>query len=330
MDAVAGIQCAHSQYKILETIIITITITIHNVQLIQSRIQQQFTPKRQRVAAMVLAWLFIFIAIWWLALLTWRLLTPADTLVVAPAQNQTRLAQASTNVRAIQQLKIFGDRAAVDAQQEDALDAPETTLNVRLVGLVASANPQRSAAIIEQSGSQQTYIIGERIGNSRATVEQILPDRVLLDNGGRREVLYMEGRDGSEAQLRMFSASANEDAQPRQSTQPTRVDTRRNPQVAEAVASARENPAMIMEIINISPVRDGQQITGYQLQPREDRELFAALGLQAGDIAVAINGYDLTDPAQALAAMNELQDSSRAIIQVRRGNDIIDLELQVP
>ena len=299
------------------------------MQLIQSRVQQQLTPQRQRVAALVLTWLFIIIAIWWLAQLTWRVLTPADSFVVAPTQTQARSAQSATNISAVQQLNIFGDRAAQDSTEQAALDAPETTLNVRLVGLVASAQPERSAAIIEQSGSQQTYIIGERIGSSRATVEQILPDRVLLDNGGRREVLYMEGRDGSEAQLRMPSASvAANEAQPRRSSQPIRVNAGTNQQVAQAVEAARENPSAILEMINISPVRNGQQITGYQLQPRSDRELFAALGLQAGDIAVAINGYDLTDPAQALAAMNELQDSSRAIIQVRRGNEIIDLELQ--
>lgn len=301
------------------------------MQLIQSRVQQQLTPQRQRVAALVLTWLFIIIAIWWLAQLTWRVLTPADSFVVAPNQTQVRNAQrgANANIGAVQQLNIFGDRAAQEISEQAALDAPETTLNVRLVGLVASAQAERSAAIIEQSGSQQTYIIGERIGSSRATVEQILPDRVLLDNGGRREVLYMEGRDGSEAQLRMPSpgATANE-AAPRRSNQPIRVNAAASQQVSQAVEAAREDPSTILEMINISPVRNGQQITGYQLQPRDDRELFAALGLQAGDVAIAINGYDLTDPAQALAAMNELQDSSRAIIQVQRGNEIIDLELQ--
>lgn len=296
------------------------------MQLIQSRIQHQLTPQRQRMAALTLTWVFIIIAIIWLAQLTWRVLTPADTLLVAPTQTHTRNAQRTTNILALQELNLFGDRAAQESTQA-ALDAPETTLNVRLVGLVASAQAERSAAIIEQSGRQQTYIIGERISNSRASVEQILPDRVLLDNGGRREVLYIEGRDGAEAQLRIHTPSPNAE-QPRRSNQPIRINTRDNQQVAEAVAQARENPAAILEMINISPVREGEDIVGYQLRPRQNRELFTGLGLEVGDVAVAINGYDLTDPAQALAAMNELEDSSRAIIQVRRGNDIIDLELQ--
>lgn len=278
------------------------------------------------MVALTFTWVFIVIAIIWLAQLTWRVLTPADTLVLAPNQNYTGSVQRTTNINALQALNLFGDRAAQQSTQVTE-DAPETTLNVRLVGLVASAEAERSAAIIEQSGKQQTYIIGERIGNSRASVEHILPDRVLLDHGGRREVLYIEGRDGAEAQLRIQSPSADR-GQPRPSSQPIRIDTRSNQQVAEAVSQVRENPAALLEMINISPVRQGENIVGYQLRPRQNRELFTALGLEIGDVAVAINGYDLTDPAQALAAMNELEDSSRAIIQVQRGNDIIDLELQ--
>lgn len=261
------------------------------------------------------------------------MLTPADTIVTAPvAVEQQRSSRSVNNTSALRALNIFGDRAAPEAAEQADLDAPETTLNVRLVGLVASAQPERSAAIIEQGGNQRTYIIGERISGSRASVEHILPDRVLLDNGGRREVLYIEGRDGSEAQLRVMSArpSPTEEGQPRRSNQPIRVNASANQQVRQAVESVRDDPTAILEVMNISPIRDGQQITGYRLSPRGNNELFDALGLQSGDVALAINGYDLTDPAQALAAMNEIQEASRAIIQVRRGNDIIDLELQVP
>lgn len=313
----------------------------NNVQLIQTKFQAQLTPGRQRTIATVLSVLLVLIALWWLAQLTWRVLTPADTLIVAP-QQASRAAVVSTNVSALQNLNIFGDRSAPEPTQT-SIDAPETTLNVRLVGLVASAQPERSAAIIEQSGTQQTYIIGERINNSRATVEQILPDRVLLDNGGRREVLYMEGRDGSEAQLRVSAPNSNQASTTGRTRSPSndravtplpgssvRVQVDADPEVQQAVAAVREDPSAILQIINISPERNGQQITGYRLQPRDNVALFNALGLQTGDVALSINGYDLTDNAEALAAINELQDASRAIVQVRRGDQIIDLELQVP
>ncbi|RUO29844.1 type II secretion system protein GspC [Aliidiomarina sedimenti] len=306
--------------------------TITDVQLIESRIQQHFTPSRQRLLALSLAWLFSLIAIWWLAQLTWRVLTPAEQVVVAPIALQQRVGNVEGDALvAVQQLYLFGDRVAAAEADAEVLDAPETTLNVRLVGLVASVDPERSAAIIEQSGTQRTYIIGERIGNSRATLDAVFPDRVILDNGGRREALYIEGRDGSEAQLRMpASPAAQVNQSENESTRSEQVDLSANQELLEAVSNVRENPSELLEIINVSPVRNGQQLTGYRLSPRQNRALFDALGLQPGDIALAINGFDLTEPSEALAAMNELQDATRAIVQVQRGNNIIDLELQVP
>ena len=303
------------------------------MQLIQANPHDKLTPARQRHLALLITALLLLVALWWLAQLTWRVLTPADTVVTAPAQTAQRSRATTIDVSALQALNIFGDRAAeATSINQAAIDAPETTLNVRLVGLVASDRPELSAAIIEQGGSQQTYIIGERIANSRASVEQIFPDRVLLDNGGRREVLYIEGLDAAEAQLRMRPANTVTPGSsgPSHSTQHVQVEVPNNPDVAQAVAGVRDDPSTILEIINISPLREGQRVIGYRLLPRESTELFAALGFQAGDVAVAINGFDLTDAGQALAAVNELEDATRAIIQVRRNNELVDLEIQIP
>ena len=305
------------------------------MQLIQSKFQFNLTPVRQRQLAVLITAVLMVVALWWLAQLTWRVVTPASSSVlVAPNQSVSAAAQ-TVNVRALQALHVFGDRAAPENLAPHDLDAPETTLNVRLVGLVASDRAELSAAIIEQGGNQRTYIIGERISNSRASVEQILADRVLLDNGGRREVLYIEGHDGQETALRMLPPTSNSNARPDTSSASTvQVTLSDNDALAANLSSVRDDPSAILEIISITPLREdvpgqGQQVVGYRLVPREDTELFAALGLQPGDIALQINGFDLTDPSQALAAMNELEDASRAIIQVRRNNELVDLELQV-
>ena len=301
------------------------------MQLIQANPHIKLTPARQRQFALLITALLLLVALWWLAQLTWRVLTPADTVVTAPAQASQRSRAMSIDVSALQALNIFGDRAAeATSMSQAAMDAPETTLNVRLVGLVASDRPELSAAIIEQGGTQQTYIIGERIANSRASVEQIFPDRVLLDNAGRREILYIEGLDAAEAQLRMRPTNPVTPSGSSDSTQRIHVEVPNNPDVAQAVAGVRDDPSTILEIINISPLREGQRWIGYRLLPRESTELFAALGFQAGDVAVAINGFDLTDAGQALAAVNELEDATRAIIQVRRNNELVDLEIQIP
>lgn len=294
----------------------------------QPQLQSFLTPARLYRGAIALACVLAVLAAWWLAQLTWQILTPSAEPVVVTATRTTNLQPAErVDVNAIQSLKLFGDRDQPAARQA-ALDAPETTLNIRLVGLTASGDALRSAAIIEQGGDQQTYIIGERIANSRATVEAIFPDRVILDNNGRREALYIEGRDGFEAQLQV--AMQDPPAARDQATRSEAVELPASDEMQSAVARVRDDPTELLEFISVTPVRQGDQIVGYRLQPRQSPELFAAIGLQPGDVAVMINGYDLTDAAQAMAAMSELQDASNAIVQVQRDNDIVDLELRVP
>lgn len=292
------------------------------------QLKSLFTPVRLHRGAIVLAWVLAVLAAWWLAQLTWQVLTPAAAPVTLAAGNNMSVQTAErVDISTIQNLKLFGDREA-PAEREAALDAPETTLNIRLVGLTASADPLRSAAIVEQGGDQQTYIIGERIANSRATVEGIFADRVILDNNGRREALYVEGRDGFEAQLQVSlqAAPGGDSAAGRSEA----VELPASEDMNSAVDTVRDDPTQLLEFMTVTPVREGSSIRGYRLQPRQNPELFAALGLQPGDIAVMINGYDLTDAAQAMAAMNELQDASNAIVQVQRDNDLVDLELRVP
>ncbi|MGX5913332.1 type II secretion system protein GspC [Aliidiomarina sp. Khilg15.8] len=294
----------------------------------QPQLQSFLTPARLHRGAIALACVLAVLAAWWLAQLTWQIFTPAADPVVTTATRTAKVQPAErVDVSAIQNLKLFGDRTAPAARQA-GLDAPETTLNIRLVGLSASADALRSAAIIEQGGNQQTYIIGERIANSRATVEAIFPDRVILDNNGRREALYVEGRDGFEAQLQIAMQGAP--AGREEAARTEAIELPASEEMESAVARLRENPTELLEFISVTPVRQGGQILGYRLQPRQSPELFAAIGLQPGDVAVMINGYDLTDAAQAMAAMSELQDASNAIVQVRRDNDIVDLELRVP
>ena len=72
-------------------------------------------------------------------------------------------------------------------------DAPQTRLNLTLTGVVASSNRENAAAIIEHQSSQETYGIGDLITGTRATLEQVHNDRVLIKQSGRLETLMLDG-----------------------------------------------------------------------------------------------------------------------------------------
>ncbi len=68
---------------------------------------------------------------------------------------------------------------------------------------------------------------------------------------------------------------------------------------------------------------------GYKLSPGKDPALFKQMGLENNDIAVAINGYQLNDMKQAMAALQELRSNTDAAITVNRQGQLIDVQFSL-
>lgn len=253
-------------------------------------------------------------AAWWAAQVTWRILTPTEpvTVSVGPMSGGSA-ATRTVQLDRVQRLFLFGEEGR-QPEARRVTEAPETTLNIRLVGVTASNNPNLSAAIIQQGASQAVYIAGDTIASSRAVVDEILSDRVLLNNNNRLETLWLEGRDGSESGLNVQTEAARPATPARQQS--------------AAPATARQQE--LLQHISITPEQGDNGITGFRLSPRGDGQLFREAGLQDGDVAVAINGFDLTNPADAMVVMEEIQTMTDAQIRVRRGDEYVDIEIRMP
>src|SRR5690606_29240499 len=77
-----------------------------------------------------------------------------------------------------------------------AADAPETRLNRKLRGVLASSDPALSRAVISSGNEEKVYAIGVTVPGG-ATLEAVLADRVILRRSGRLETLRLprEGVD---------------------------------------------------------------------------------------------------------------------------------------
>ena len=53
------------------------------------------------------------------------------------------------------------------------------------------------------------------------------------------------------------------------------------------------------------------------------------MGLKNNDLAVSINGYQLTDLKQAMSAINELRNSTDATITIERDGEQIDVQFSL-
>lgn len=259
--------------------------------------------------------LLLLISAWYAAAITWRVITPVNTgsAVFTPQAGASQQARSRIQPEQINQLNLFGERGAVQATAQAREDVPQTTLNIRLVGVSAATDPSRSAAIIEQGSNQNTYIIDETVASSRAIIKEIYPDRIILENNGRLETLLLEGREGTDGGLSLVTSS------------PTRPAAESTPTSLEEVTYAN-----IGELITISPAQEDGELIGYRLAPKGDPTLFNAAGFQSGDIAVSLNGYDLTNAAEAMVIMNEIQTLTSATVVVLRDGDLVELEFSIP
>jgi general secretion pathway protein C len=251
-------------------------------------------------------------------------------------------------------LNLFGEYNKVIEAPKPVVQqtsAPKTRLNVTLVGLVAdstSNTSDSSVAIIESSGGQNTYGINQKVDGTSAIVHQIFIDRVILSVSGRFETLMLEGIEystsipGSANEMQDdLSAKANEqavsrpeprpDAKPDRPAPPQKVDRRNDVELSQSLRKQREDmlsdPKKIMDYIRIRPERRNGELKGYRLSPGKDPSLFSQVGLKRNDLAVTINGYDLTDMKQALTVMKELRTMTEANITVLRDDAPVEIIL---
>lgn len=103
------------------------------------------------------------------------------------------------DIAAIIEAHLFGE--VTEPVEEQTATAPETNLQIRLLGLVASANPRLSRAIIDVDGAKlKPYSVGESIEGTDAVIHSVEDSRVLLKRGQAIESLGLKRKgtaDGS-------------------------------------------------------------------------------------------------------------------------------------
>ncbi|HEX7081949.1 MAG TPA: type II secretion system protein GspC [Gammaproteobacteria bacterium] len=246
-----------------------------------------------------------------LAALTWTVVPhhtfdrPAPV-IVQPAAGAEEISAA--RFAALEGAHLFGEAPAEApaAPIPAEVEAPDTTLSIRLTGVIAGGEGGGGYAIIASGRDQEKkYGIGQAIdGTNGATLQAVYGDRVILSRGGRLETLRLPketpttGTGPAAARLATPRPAAEEDASLR------------------TVLS--DNASRLTDIMRMAPHVEGGQMVGFRINPGRDRETFEALGLMPGDIVTDINGIVLDDPSRALQVFEALGESTQANITVLR------------
>jgi general secretion pathway protein C len=283
----------------------------------------QLLKYQQQINFLVVALLTVFLLAYG-AELTWRLLPQAQNegaraLTINPVKS-VGSASIQLDLASIIRLNLFGDVSVQAVVKEQVIDAPVTTLNLTLSGVVSSSLKDQGAAIIENSGKQETYGVGEKITGTRVTLKEVYADRVIIKNGPANETLMLDGIDYSKPQ----SPGSVKIQRPEKQRQTLSDDA------LQASRELQQQPANFTDFITIIPHRRGEELQGYRVSPGKSPELFTSAGLKSGDIVTEINGLDLTDMQQSLEAMHSLKEIQSLQMTISRDDELLTIYLDIP
>ena len=252
-----------------------------------------------------------------LAKVTWQLV-PVENSDSGSWKSQSVSSQQQVNgsqaYPELANLHLFGTPPAPEAETANTIDpdsVPRSRLSARITGIVASSIPERSLAIINFRSADKTYRIGDRLAGANAEVVDIYPDRVIVRNKGQHEalLLYPNSPDQKTA------------------ARPTTTPTKPSENLQQLSAELRNNPTSITKLISILPERREGKLVGYRINPTSRPDLFRAAGLQNDDIALSINGIDLTNNTEAMKLMLELPDLEQISLTIERQGQIYQIDL---
>lgn len=285
--------------------------------------------------------------IWQLARLTW-LLWPVPTLVALPAVgvsgSVSEKAVDKVDLSNLIRLSLFGDQSAkpVEQVQPLAVDVPETSLNIKLRGILHSPVAAKASVVIEgENGTQQAYFLGDSLQSPTGVlVKEIQADRVILDRSGRLETLKLNtdrlntaSPDAATAAPASAAKAAGPAASATKAAGNTVDDRRHDPDAVRLLQDYRNklisSPISLAELVRASPVMENGSITGYRVRPNKDAFAFRTFGLRRNDIVTAVNGTPLGDTSAALGLLSSLSTAQDLTLQVKRGDQKLDILLKM-
>lgn len=260
-----------------------------------------------------------------IALLTWSVYPVQESTYswTAPAKTSTgKVLKLST--QKLQQQHLFGQyqNDKIKTVQQEQTEAPKTRLNLTLVGIVAASEPEFSSVIIEYKRVQDSYFIDSEINGTNATVTEIYSDRIIISVNGDKQTLVLDGLEQDNKRM-----ASIENGQVSSKNRKSESSRKQLPLDRKALL---KDPGKLLDYIRISPVREGNQIKGYRVSPGKDPSLFAEAGLEEGDLAVELNGIDLTDIGQAMGLMKEFPTMTEMSLTVDRDGELHELFFSIP
>lgn len=320
---------------------------------------RRFFALLNRVSLQRWQWLVMLLLVIWLshslARLFWLvipnpIIPPATlSLVAADAQPGNGASQEAVNITQITALAPFGDTVQEVAPPADAqpttqgieTDAADTQLNLILRGILGSNDEKAGRAIIASGERADVYAVGDTLPvGTNVTLAKVLDGRVIINNNGSFESLWLFKEDPNAPKLTTSFAAPQASGDPTQGgyanppyqqQPPLYVDkspVADSPRFGADPSTAAASKTLA-DVVAMSIYREGGQVVGYKIRPGRNAEMFNSLGLQTDDIVTAVNGVPLSSPGKIMEIYKSMGSATSANLEIRRGGSTVNLDVML-
>lgn len=212
---------------------------------------------------------------------------------------------------------------------EIGIDAPETSLNLTLVGRRAEPDPQSelgSAIIQTPDGQQKPYYVGDEIIRG-VTLKAVSEDFVTLSLDGKLERLSMENGELSVLQRPQDAAPTENVARVARSAP---VNAGPTPSRPASAGTLTVQQFLQAHRLTRETTEEGE-LLGYRIEQTQPGFDLSSVGLQSGDIVQKIGNSDLTrGQAQWARIISDISEGRVNSVTVLRGGQSVTTKVDMP
>ena len=179
-----------------------------------------------------------------------------------------------------------GTRGGTGGRKTATGEMPRTSLHLDITGLIYSDDHKRGLVIIKTGKDEDNYREGDLIRGTRARIQKIEKNHIVVDNSGRLE---------------------------------------KAPFDPDPALSKEFSNVTLPEVMSLSPVYEKEELRGYRLNPGTKPQLFSKLGFRPNDLAVEIDGISLRDKAQAMGVLQSISTADNVTVTVERDGGVSDV-----
>ncbi len=201
----------------------------------------------------------------------------------------------------------------VEAPIDKGEDAPETTLNLTLMGLISGENGR--VTIKNANNKQNSYGIGDEITDG-VTLKSIFPEYIILSRKGKNERLTFERDENGLAKKSSKSRATK-----------TSAASNTNPKLN---VPAGMSPTDLFNAIDFEKVTNRKKTIGYKIAAVPGIDI-RQLGFEPGDLLTKIGDKDLSKNGVNLKqALLEAVLSGNTTAQVTRRGRKMTIRVKLP